>query len=90
MSQKSYEVRHLHHSHWKTVIPQSQVEELVKMGCDGNKHILVERELLLNVDKQRVDLVGVCVVYGRSDGHRGRARGSEYVRTKIWTGMLAG
>ena len=42
------------------------------MGCDGNEHILVERELLLDVDKQRVDLVGVWVVYGRGDGHRER------------------
>ena len=40
------------------------------MGCDGNEHILVEHELLLNVDEQRVDLVWVCVVYGRSGGHR--------------------
>jgi hypothetical protein len=48
------------------------------MGCDGNQHILVKRELLLNVNKQRVDLVGVCVVYGCSDGHRERASGSEY------------
>jgi hypothetical protein len=45
------------------------------LGCDGNQHILVERELLLNVNKQRVGLVGVCVVYGRSDGHRERASG---------------
>lgn len=50
------------------------------MGCDGNEHILVERELLLNLDKQRVGLVWVCVVYGRSGGHRERASRSE-VRT---------
>jgi hypothetical protein len=42
------------------------------MGCDGNEHILVECELLLDVDKQRVDLVRVRVVYGSSDGHRER------------------
>ena len=53
------------------------------MGCDGDEHILVECELLLNVDKQRVDLVRVCVVYGRGDGHRERASGSEYVRPTI-------
>ena len=44
------------------------------MGCDGDEHILVERELLLDVGKQRVDLVRVCVVYGRGDGHRDRGR----------------
>ena len=47
------------------------------MGCDGDEHILVERELLLDVDEQRVGLVWLCVVYGRSDGHRERASGSE-------------
>ena len=44
------------------------------MGCDGDEHILVERELLLDVGKQRVDLVRVRVVYGRGDGHRDRGR----------------
>jgi hypothetical protein len=51
------------------------------MGCDGNEHILVERELLLNVGKQQVDLVRVCVVYGRSGGHRERAVSRSEVRT---------
>jgi hypothetical protein len=55
------------------------------MGCDGDEHILVERELLLDVGEQRVDLVRVCVVYGRGDGHRDgeRADRSEYVRTEM-------
>ena len=59
-----------------TVIAQSEVKELVKVGRDGDEHILVERELLLNVGEQRVDLVRrvcvVVVVYGRGGdgGHR--------------------
>lgn len=31
--------------------------------------MLVESKLFLDVSKQRVDLVGMCVVYGRSDRH---------------------
>lgn len=36
--------------------------------------MLVERELLLDVGKQRIDLVRVCIVNGRGDdGHSGQA-----------------
>jgi hypothetical protein len=51
------------------VLAQSGVEELVKVGCDGNKRMLIEGELFLDVGKQRVDLVRVCVVYGCGDRH---------------------
>jgi hypothetical protein len=59
----------IHHGQRVAVIAQSEIEELVKMGRDGNEDIFVECELLLNVGKQRVDLVWVWVVYGSSGGH---------------------
>lgn len=74
----------IHHGHWVAVIAQSEIEELVKMGRDGNEHIFVERELLLNVGKQRVDLVWVWVVYGRSDGHCERVMGSPLCRKSLY------
>ena len=51
------------------VLAQSGIEELVKVGCDGNERMLVECELFLDVREQRVDLVRVCIVYGCSDRH---------------------
>jgi hypothetical protein len=55
------------------------------MGGDGDEHILVERELLLNVGKQGVDLVcRMRVVYGRGDGHRDRGRAD---RSEMLVGM---
>jgi hypothetical protein len=76
------ETGRVHHSHWVAVVAQPEVEELVEMRRDGNEHILVKRELLLDVGKQRVDLVRVCVVQGRSDGHGELAR--ERVRAEIY------
>ena len=39
----------------------------MKVGCDGNQRLLVEGKLFLDVGKQRVDLVRVCIVDGRGD-----------------------
>jgi len=33
------------------VLAQSNVEELVKVGCDGNERMLIEGELFLDVGK---------------------------------------
>ena len=68
------------------VVAQSKVEELVKMGRDGYEHILVKRELLLDVGKQRIDLVRVCVVQGGSDGHGELARERVRARNLLYTG----
>jgi hypothetical protein len=80
------ETGRVHHSHLVTIIAQSEVEEIVKMGRDGNEHMLVERELLLDVGKQRVDLGRVCVVHGGSDGHGERARDRARARNLLYNG----
>jgi len=51
------------------VFAQSEVEELVKVGCDGDQGMLVESKLFFDVGKQRVDLVRECIVNGRGDRH---------------------
>lgn len=79
------ETRRVHHSHWVAVVAQPEVEKLVEMGRDGNEHMFVKRELLLDVRKHRVDLVGV-VVQGRSDGHGELARWEGTSRNLLYTG----
>jgi len=48
------------------ILGQSEVEQLMEMGCDGNKSILVERELFLDVSEHSIE---VCVVDGGNDRH---------------------
>jgi hypothetical protein len=66
------------------ILAQSEVEKLMKMGCDGKKCILVERELLLDVSEHSV---GVCVVYGGSDGHGESAKRATPPLSERWPSM---